>query len=142
MKPNPAPWAGESASGLDLLLGPSLLAGVYGLLLGAVFASFYAVVQERIPRGEGLGGRSHCFCGRRLTIRENIPVIGWILARGRARCCNQPIPRSYLIGESVGSLVIGAVALFAGLLSSLGVIALWGAVTFVVANRRRSGSVR
>ena len=120
-----------------LLTTPSLLAGLYGAFLGAVFASFLAVVAERVPRGEGLGGRSHCVCGRMLTTRENIPVVGWMAAGGRARCCDARLPVNYLLGEVAGFVLLGAVGFLSGLGPVLVLVMVWVIVTFVVAFVRR-----
>jgi leader peptidase (prepilin peptidase)/N-methyltransferase len=75
---------------------PVVLAGA----LGMVLASFLCVVAERVPRGESLMGRSHCVCGRQLDGSENIPVFGWLLSRGRARCCGAKIPARYVLSEA------------------------------------------
>lgn len=79
-------------------------AGGNGFLFGALTASFLCVVGERVPKGLGIGGRSHCACGRQLRWRENIPVIGWLRCRGIASCCGASIPRFYLMAE----LALGA----------------------------------
>lgn len=71
-----------------------------GGLLGAVLASFVCVVGERVPTGRSVGGRSACVCGRMLRPWENIPVAGWLLARGRARCCGAAIPTRYVTLEA------------------------------------------
>lgn len=83
---------------------------VFAVALGASIGSFLAVVIERVPRGETLGGRSHCTCGRELTWRENLPLVSWPLQRGRARCCGAAIPVWYLVLEVCCALVVlGAV---------------------------------
>lgn len=69
------------------------------LLYGAVIASFVCVAAERLQRGETLGGRSHCVCGRQLVWWENVPVVGWLALRGRARCCGSSIPARYVAAE-------------------------------------------
>ncbi len=120
-----------------LLSTPSLLAGLYGAFLGAVFASFLAVVAERVPRGESLGGRSHCVCGRMLKAGENIPVLGWLATGGRARCCGARLPVNYLLGEVIGFVLLGTVGLLSGLGPVLVLVALWVIVTIVVAFIRR-----
>ena len=88
--------------------------GVVGLvlsgLLGASIASFLAVVVDRVPRGESLGGRSHCACGEAIRAVDNVPVFGYLTHRGRARCCGARIPRWYLVAEVAGAGL--AVAVF------------------------------
>lgn len=83
-------------------------------LLGGATASFLCVVAERLPRGETLGGRSHCACGRQLTWYENIPILSWVLMRGRAGCCGTRIPVHYLLAEAALTLTWGG-AVFAGM---------------------------
>lgn len=83
-------------------------------LLWAALASFAGVAGERLPRGESLNGRSHCACGRLLRAGENIPILGWLRARGRTRCCAQRLPARYLIAESVSAAVGAAIGWWAG----------------------------
>lgn len=84
---------------------------VLAFFLGASLASFGAVVVERTKRGESINGRSHCVCGRQLEWWENIPVVGWVSARGVTRCCQQKIPLHYVVTEVlVGALFAVAAA--------------------------------
>lgn len=85
----------------------SLAGFAYGGALGACFASFLCVVAERLPSGESLGGRSHCACGRPLRAYENVPLLGWLRVRGRARCCGAPLPARYVLSELVSAVVVG-----------------------------------
>jgi prepilin signal peptidase PulO-like enzyme (type II secretory pathway) len=91
--------------------------------VGAALASFVCVVGERVPAGRGVGGRSVCGCGRQLTWWENIPVLGWVTAAGRARCCGARIPVRYVLLEAGAA---GASALAA----TMG--ALWQVLTGLV----------
>ena len=90
----------------------------YGLLLffalGACVGSFYNVIVYRMPRGISLiNPPSHCpLCKKRIPIRYNLPIIGWLWLRGKSACCKQPISVIYPIGESLCGL-LGALALFA-----------------------------
>lgn len=77
-----------------------------GAVLAAVLASFGCVVGERGWRGAATG-RSHCVCGRELHAWENVPIVGWLAAGGRARCCGAPLPARYLWCET-GAAVAGA----------------------------------
>lgn len=70
------------------------LAGLVLLLAAApFFGSFLGVVIERLPRGEPvLLGRSRCAsCGRSLAARDLVPLLSWIVARGRCRVCGARI---------------------------------------------------
>lgn len=68
---------------------------------GLAFGSFATVVAHRVPRGESfVSGRSECpSCGATITARDNIPVISWLLLRGRCRHCGEPISSRYPLTE-------------------------------------------
>jgi leader peptidase (prepilin peptidase)/N-methyltransferase len=70
-------------------------------LLGACFGSFAALVAWRLPRQESLvSPGSHCpRCGTPLAWFENLPVIGWLLVRGRCRHCGARVPIRYPLVE-------------------------------------------
>ena len=69
------------------------IAFVFGLLIG----SFLNVVAYRLPRGESLvTPPSHCpACGEPVRMRDNIPVLGWVVLRGRCRDCGEPFSWRY-----------------------------------------------
>ncbi len=84
----------------------------FGLgVLGAIFGSFIATVAIRWPDGRSaLHGRSHCDgCGRTLSAVELIPLVSWIVLRGRCRCCGGRIGLSHTATEAIG-LGIGVAA--------------------------------
>ena len=114
--------------------------GLLGGMLGGSLASFLAVVVERVPRGETLTGRSLCACGRVLRATENIPIIGWLAAGGRASCCGARIPAALLAGETAG---VAAMALLGTLWHAAGIIAGVGvtilATLAVLGRRGRKG---
>jgi len=91
-------------------------------LFGAIVASFLGVVGERVPRGETLGGRSHCVCGAQLGASANLPIVGWLLGGGKARCCGAKLPVRYVLGELGLTLCWGLI----GYLSSSYLIAAVG----------------
>lgn len=68
---------------------------------GGALSSFSAVAAQRLPRGQSLGGRSMCACGRQLRWFENVPVLGWLRVRGRARCCGVVIPANMVVCEAL-----------------------------------------
>jgi leader peptidase (prepilin peptidase)/N-methyltransferase len=73
-------------------------------LLGACVGSFLNVVIWRLPqedpRQRSRGGRSRCpHCGTQIRWRDNLPVLGWLLLRGRARCCGKGIAARYPLVE-------------------------------------------
>jgi leader peptidase (prepilin peptidase) / N-methyltransferase len=68
---------------------------------GMLFGSFAGVVAYRVPRGESfVSGRSHCdSCGAQIAAYDNIPVLSWLILRGRCRSCGESIPARYPISE-------------------------------------------
>src|SRR5207302_4724497 len=81
--------------------------GVFGLLVG----SFLNVVVHRVPRKESVvRPRSHCpSCGTQLADRDNIPVVSWVLLRGRCRTCGHAISARYpLVEVATGALFVAA----------------------------------
>jgi leader peptidase (prepilin peptidase)/N-methyltransferase len=80
--------------------------GVLGLLIG----SFANVVIYRVPAGRSIvRPASGCpACGSRVRSRDNIPVISWLVLRGRCRDCHAPISVRYPAVEAlVGALFAG-----------------------------------
>ncbi len=81
------------------------------VFLGACLGSFANVLVYRLPRNLSVvGPRSFCpACGARVAWHDNIPVLSWLLLRGRCRSCGQPIPRRYPVLEMAGAvcLVLG-----------------------------------
>jgi leader peptidase (prepilin peptidase) / N-methyltransferase len=86
--------------------------GLFGLVVG----SFLNVVAWRLPRGESLAHPpSHCpSCGHAVRPRDNIPVLSWLLLRGRCRDCGNPISIRYPIVEATTALLWVASALIVG----------------------------
>ncbi len=82
------------------------------VVLGANIGSFLNVVVHRLPRGESLVfGGSHCpACGAAIRWRHNVPVLGWLLLRGRCRDCQSPIADRYPIVEAACATMVGVVA--------------------------------
>jgi leader peptidase (prepilin peptidase) / N-methyltransferase len=70
-------------------------------LLGLLFGSFLNVCISRLPRHESIvHPRSRCpQCGAAIRWYDNIPVLSWLLLRGRCRDCKQPIPSRYPLVE-------------------------------------------
>ncbi len=72
-------------------------------LLGAIAGSFASAAVYRIPR-EGTSllnpKRSHCpACGARIRWHDNLPLVSWLVLRGRCRDCRQPFGAGYLVHE-------------------------------------------
>ncbi len=81
---------------------------VFVACVGAAVGSFLNVVVHRLPAGMGLvAPASRCpVCGRTLSFfRENLPVVGWLLIRGRCRTCGTRVSPRYMLVELVFGLV-------------------------------------
>jgi prepilin signal peptidase PulO-like enzyme (type II secretory pathway) len=83
---------------------------LFVLAFGACVGSLINVLVYRLPRGMSVvRPPSRCpSCGTQLTFRENIPVFGWLLLRGRCRFCASPISPEYPLVEGFTALVFGA----------------------------------
>lgn len=81
-------------------------------VLGAIAGSFLNVVTYRLPRRESLvAPASHCpKCATPVKPYDNIPILSWLVLRGRCRSCSEPIsPRYPLVEALTAALCVGAV---------------------------------
>ncbi len=91
------------------MTGPLLaLLGVTGLVVG----SFLNVVVWRVPRGESLvrPGSACPKCGHAIRPLDNVPMLSWLLLRGRCRDCAEPISIRYPlveIGTAIAFVLVG-----------------------------------
>lgn len=88
------------------------LAAVFGLAIG----SFLNVVAHRLPRRESLlSPGSHCpSCGTALKARHNVPVLSWLVLRGRCAFCAAPISPRYPLVEAATGAAFAVTALAVG----------------------------
>ncbi len=115
------------------LADPAMFALAAGLI-GLVIGSFLNVVIHRLPimmerdwaaqcaelKGEAAPAveplslarpRSRCpHCGHQITALENIPVISWLVLRGRCKACAAPISLRYPLIEALTALLFGLAA--------------------------------
>lgn len=93
------------------------IAAVAGALLG----SFLNVVIHRLPRGESLASPgSHCpGCGAPVKPYDNVPVVSWLLLRGRCRSCGTRISPRYPLIELLTAACFAFVVALNGFDSSL-----------------------
>ncbi|MDI6105318.1 prepilin peptidase [Actinoplanes sp. NEAU-A12] len=91
-----------------------LLAPLFGIvaLLGLAIGSFLNVVIHRVPRDESLvTPGSHCpECGNPVRARHNVPVLGWLMLRGRCADCGTRISARYPLVEAGTAVLFVAVA--------------------------------
>jgi len=132
----------------------AIVAGLFGLMIG----SFLNVVIHRLPiimerdwaaqcaelRGEAppvfealslARPRSRCpKCGHSITALENIPVISWLLLRGRCKGCAAPISIRYPLIEALTGLLFAFVAWHFGFTAAgLGALVFVGALVALTA---------
>jgi leader peptidase (prepilin peptidase)/N-methyltransferase len=81
-----------------LVLGPALAVG-----------SFLNVVVARLPERRSLGGRSSCpSCSAPIAWYDNVPIVSYVVLRGRCRHCDSRISPLYPAVEIVTALLIAA----------------------------------
>ena len=80
----------------------------YVAFFGSCIASFLNVVAWRVPRGRSILGSSHCpSCDHRLSMRDNIPIWGWLKNEGRCRHCQASIaPRYFWVEIFLGCVFL------------------------------------
>ena len=114
----------------EQLLLAAILIG-FTAFLGLLVGSFLNVVIYRVPLGKSIvSPPSSCpSCGERIRGWDNIPVLSWVLLRGKCRTCRLPISARYPLVEAATAVLFGLVgARFLGPIAESGVDA-----TFVVA---------
>ena len=87
----------------------AVVCGVLGLSVG----SFLNVVIYRIPRHEScVRPGSRCpRCATSVRPLDNLPVVSWVILRGRCRSCRQPISARYLVVEMLTAILFASMAL-------------------------------
>jgi leader peptidase (prepilin peptidase)/N-methyltransferase len=76
------------------------------ILIGLAVGSFLNVAILRLPEDRSLVPRSRCpRCGAPIRPRDNIPVLSWVLLRGKCRDCQGAIASTYPMVELLGGLL-------------------------------------
>jgi leader peptidase (prepilin peptidase)/N-methyltransferase len=88
---------------------------------GAVIGSFLNVVIHRLPRRESISsGRSRCpGCGTQIAAYDNLPIVSWLVLRGRCRHCQARISPRYPLIELLTAVAFAAVVAVRGADSDL-----------------------
>jgi leader peptidase (prepilin peptidase)/N-methyltransferase len=120
--------AGEA---LGMLPPPARLA--VAALLGLIFGSFANVCIHRLPEGRSVvwPGSACPRCGRGIAWYDNVPVVSWLLLRGRCRSCGAGIPAQYPLVEALCGALTLALCLQHGLSWRWAALS-WMAISIVV----------
>ncbi len=91
------------------------------MLVGLLIGSFLNVIVYRVPRGESVVfPGSHCpACDAPIRARDNVPVVSWLLLRGRCAGCAGRIGARYPLVEAASAALFGAITLHFGLSAEL-----------------------
>jgi leader peptidase (prepilin peptidase)/N-methyltransferase len=93
----------------------AMLVGV-GVVAGLAVGSFVNVIAYRVPRGFSVvrPGSACPACGHQIRARDNLPVVSWVLLRGRCRDCGARISLRYPLVEAGTAAIFAALALLVG----------------------------
>ena len=122
------------------------LVGGYLVIVALLAGSFINLAADRVPRGESLlWPRSHCReCNRQLNAVDLLPVLGYIIRRGRCATCRTSIgPASPFVEAITGACMLAPIVAFGlwpGAPLGAGLMGAWGLlVTTRAALRFASG---
>ncbi|GAC1357181.1 MAG: A24 family peptidase [Polyangiales bacterium] len=89
---------------------PPWLLRAFAICFGLLVGSFLNVVIVRVPNEESVvSPPSHCICGKPIAAYDNVPVLSWLVLRGRARCCGARISARYPMVEAIGGMLTWAI---------------------------------
>ena len=97
---------------------PLAVGAIGAAVLGLIVGSFLNVVIYRVPAGESVvSPPSKCpHCGHAIRNRHNVPVLGWLVLRGRCADCGSAISPRYPIIEAVTAALFVVLTLHVGTL--------------------------
>ena len=80
---------------------------IFMFIIGTIFGSFYNVVGYRLPIGKSIvSPPSHCpKCNHKLKPIELIPIISYIISKGKCKNCQQKISPFYIIFETLTGIL-------------------------------------
>jgi leader peptidase (prepilin peptidase) / N-methyltransferase len=115
-------------------MSTAVAASFYGLI-GLLVGSFLNVVAYRVPLGESVvSPRSRCpSCETPITPRDNVPVLSWLILRGRCRHCGAAISARYPLIEAFTGVAFAAVVLAVGVEGELALYLPFTALLIAVA---------
>jgi prepilin signal peptidase PulO-like enzyme (type II secretory pathway) len=121
------------------------LAPAGAIAIGAAIGSFLNVCIYRIPIGLTVTKpkRSFCpSCRAQIKAIDNIPVISWLLLKGRCRSCLAPIPIWYFLGELFAAIGSGIACLKSGLPGAAIFLIVYSFLTYALRTARAGYSSR
>lgn len=94
-----------SVETLEIMMNVTIF--IFVFLFGICIGSFLNVCIYRLPKGESLiTNNSHCMtCGTEIKRYDLIPVLSWLILRGKCRACGARITPRYMLIESLTGLV-------------------------------------
>ena len=97
-------------------------------LIGLVMGSAVSALAWRLPRGRSwVHGRSACpSCGHLLSPLDLVPLLSWLLSRGRCRHCAAPVSLRYPFNELACALWAVLVYRHTGLVPMMPLVLVWG----------------
>ena len=90
---------------------PPWFVTTFAVAFGLIWGSFLNVVIHRVPRGLSVvrPGSACPACGKPIRPWDNLPVLGFVLLRGKARCCGAKLSPRYPLVELIGGVLALAV---------------------------------
>jgi len=112
------------------MMAIDLLAATLAFVTGLVVGSLVNLVADRLPRGQSVLALpwQRAACGQNLSLAEVIPVLGYVLLRGRCRSCGAAIGYRRPLVELAGGLITLAAWLLYGPLPATPVAVVFGSV--------------
>ncbi len=93
---------------------------IFAAAFGLIWGSFLNVVIYRVPRGMSVvrPGSSCPACGKPIRAWHNIPLLGFLVLGGKARCCGAKLSPRYPLVEAIGGIL--AIAILEAVVYRLG----------------------
>jgi leader peptidase (prepilin peptidase)/N-methyltransferase len=110
-----------------------VMAGI-AALFGFAVGSFLNVCIDRLPEYESVvTGRSHCdACKRQLRTQDLIPVLSYVVLKGRCRDCGARIPKRVVLVEAATGLTFAGLLLGYGISATFAILMVYAAILLVV----------
>jgi len=114
---------------------PPLLVWPIAFITGLIVGSFLTLVADRWPRGEDwVAAPSRCRpCGRHLGPAQLIPLVSYIMQRGRCAWCRVPLPADLWLGELGGGIAAVIAVTHGGDVPGIAALALFGGALLLLA---------